>query len=152
MKIFGLCLLLLVGTVLGQEDKACAASHFDLIGSYTLGKQDELNRTFTYIQGKITEIGNITFNTTPTTSYSIYNAKPTFYYRDSNQKADIMGNDTIVIYGGKLEADITFQWSKTNVITRNGTGMAFGLSDMISFAKQMVIENGTTYSYELLDW
>lgn len=130
MKISALCLLLLVVAVLGQEDKACNASHFDLIGTYTLGKQDELNRTFTIIQGRIKEIGNITFNTTPTTSYSIFNAKPTFFYRDSRQTAKILGNDTIVISGGKLEASITFQWSKTiSMITRNGTGGAFGLSD-----------------------
>ena len=46
-----------------------------------------------------------------------------------------MGNDTIVIFGGRVEADITFNWSKTtSVITRNGSGSAFGLSDMISFA------------------
>lgn len=144
--------LILTTGAMGQEDKECPPSHFDLVGRYTLGKQDELNRTFTYIQQKITEIGNITFNTTPTTSYSIFNAKPTFYYRDSKQQAKILGNDTIVVYGGKLEADISFQWSKTNVITRNGTGMAFGLSDMITFAKQIVIENGTSYSYELLDF
>lgn len=144
--------LVLATGALGQEDKECSASHFDLVGRYTLGKQDELNRTFTYLQQKITEIGNITFNTTPTTSYSIFNAKPTFYYRDSKQQAKILGNDTIVVYGGKLEADISFQWTKTNVITRNGTGMAFGLSDIITFAKQIVIENGTSYSYELLDY
>lgn len=156
MKISRIDALLLVALVLvtgtlAQENKNCPASNFDLVGRYTLGKQDELNRTFTYIQQKITEIGNITFNTTPTTQYSIFNAKPTFFYRDSQQKAKILGNDTIVVYGGKLEADITFQWSKTNVITRNGTGMAFGLSDMITFAKQLVIENDTSFSYELLD-
>lgn len=32
----------------------CNSSHFDFIGSYTLGKQDELNKTFTKIQEKIT--------------------------------------------------------------------------------------------------
>lgn len=130
----------------------CPASHFDLIGKYTLGKQDELNRTFTYLGAKITEIGNITFNSTPTTQYTIFNTKPRFFYRDSQQKADVLGNDTIVVYGGKLEVDITFSWTKTQVITRNGTGSCFGLSDMISFAKQIVIENGSSYSYELLDY
>lgn len=63
-----------------------------------------------------------------------------------------MGNDTIVVSGGRVEVDITFNWTKTNVITRNGTGACFGLSDMISFAKQVTIENGSSYSYELLDY
>jgi hypothetical protein len=62
-----------------------------------------------------------------------------------------MGNDTIVIYGGRVEADLTFNWTKKNVITRNGTGTAYGLSDTISFAKQITVENGSSYSYELLD-
>lgn len=121
------------------------------MGRYTLGKQDELNRTFTYIQEKIKEIGNITFNSTPSTQYSIFNARPTFYYLDSKQKASILGNDTIVIYGGMVEAVINFEWTKTTVITRNGTGVADGKSDMISFAKTITIENGSSYSYELLD-
>lgn len=52
-----------------------------------------------------------------------------------------------------MEVDITFNWSKTtSVITRNGSGMAFGLSDMISFVKQITIENGSSYSYDLLDF
>ena len=130
----------------------CDASHFDLVGKYTLGKQDELNRTFTHLQENIKQIGNVTFNTSGV-SYFIYNTKPTFFYRDSKQQANILGNDTIVIYGGRVEVDVTFNWSKTtSVITRNGSGTAAGLSDMISFAKQITVENGSSYSYELLDW
>jgi hypothetical protein len=37
--------------------KECNATHFDLQGTYTLGRQDELNKTFTYIQQKITDVG-----------------------------------------------------------------------------------------------
>jgi hypothetical protein len=47
-----------------------------------------------------------------------------------------------------VEADVTFNWSKTtSVITRNGSGTAFGLSDMISFVKMFVVENGSSFSY-----
>ena len=57
-----------------------------------------------------------------------------------------------MVYGGRVEVDVAFNWSKTtSVITRNGSGSAFGLSDMISFAKQISIENGSSYSYDLLD-
>ena len=130
----------------------CDASHFELVGKYTLGKQDELNRTFTHMQESIKEIGNVTWSPIPTVTYRIFNTRPTFFYRDSKQKADILGNDTIVVYGGRLEVDVTFNWSKTtSVITRNGSGSAYGLSDMISFAKQISIENGSSYSYDLLD-
>ena len=123
------------------------------MGKYTLGKQDELNRTFTHIQESIKEIGNVTYNATPSTSYFIYNTRPKFFYRDSKQQAAILGNDTITIFGGRVEVDVTFNWSKTtSVITRNGSGSAFALSDMISFAKQITIENGSSYSYDLLDY
>lgn len=65
-----------------------------------------------------------------------------------------MGNDTIIIEGGQLEVDITFEWiKKTNVLTTNGTGAAFALSDVIVFAKQAVIvEKGQFFSFELLDY
>ena len=81
----------------------------------------------------------------------IYNTKPKFFYLDSKQQARIVGNDTITIFDGKVEVDISFQWTKRSVITRNGTGEARGLSDMISFAKRIVIENGSSYNYELAD-
>jgi hypothetical protein len=80
----------------------CPASHFDFLGRYSIGKQDELNRTFANIQDKITALANVSFNASETTSYTIFNARPVFYYRDSQQKADVLGDDIIVIYGGKL--------------------------------------------------
>lgn len=129
----------------------CNSTHFDFIGSYTLGKQDELNRTFTKIQEKITVLPEATFMINETTSYTIFNAKPTFYYRDSKQKAEITGNDTIIITGGRLEADLVFDWKRTSsVLNRTGSGAAFGLSDTISFVKQAVVtDQGSFYSYEL---
>jgi len=52
----------------------------------------------------------------------IYNAVPKFFYRDSQQQAKVLGNNMIVIYGGKVEATLTFNWTKKSLITRNGTG------------------------------
>lgn len=154
MKILSTLTILLLILLQSSLSLECNASHFDFIGKYTIGKQDELNTTFTRIQEKITKLDNVTFKYNESTSYVIFNTKPTFYYRDSKQKAEILGNNTIVIEGGQLEVDITFEWmKKNNVLTINGTGAAFALSDVIIFAKQAVIvEKGQFFSYELLDY
>lgn len=154
MKILSTLAILALVLLQACHGLECNASHFDFIGKYTLGKQDELNTTFTRIQEKITQLDNVTFQYNESTSYVIFNTKPTFYYRDSKQKAEVLGNDTIIIEGGQLEVDITFEWvKKTNVLTVNGTGSAFALSDVIVFAKQaVIIEKGQFFSYELLDF
>jgi len=41
----------------------CKATYFDLIGTYTLGKQEEFNCTFKKLNEKIGVLGNVTFNT-----------------------------------------------------------------------------------------
>jgi hypothetical protein len=97
MKILSTLAIVLVLCWHAQALVLCPATHFDFTGKYSIGKQDELNRTFTKIQEKITSLENATFNTSETTSFTILNAKPTFYYRDSKQKGDIFGNNTIVI-------------------------------------------------------
>jgi|688.fasta_scaffold287828_1 hypothetical protein len=126
----------------------CPATHFDFIGTYTIGKQDELNKTFTKLQEKIVSLPDVSFNASATTTYTISNTKPKFFYRDSTQKAEILGNDTIIIYGGRLEVDLDFEWSKKSLLTINGTGSAFGLSDPIEFAKMAVIvEEGSFFSF-----
>jgi hypothetical protein len=66
---------------------------------------------------------------TATKKYTIWNVQPVFFYRDSKQKSEIAGNDTIVISGGFLEVDFTFNWTKQELITTNGSGRARGLSD-----------------------
>jgi hypothetical protein len=153
MNTVPLVVLLLVLCLPMANSIECEATHFDFIGKYSLGKQDELNRTFTKIQEKIPVLPNATFVVNDTTTYTVFNAQPTFYYRDSKQQAEIAGNDTIIITGGRLEADLTFEWKKTSlVLNRTGTGAAFGLSNVITFAKQaVVIEEGSFFSYELLD-
>jgi hypothetical protein len=142
-----LCLLLGVQVASSVN---CSATHFDYTNRYTLGKQDELNRTFAKIQEKITSLEDVTYKPSDSISFTVSSVNPSFYYRDSKQKAVIRGNDTIVIEGGFLEVDFTFNWSKTNLVTRTGTGSAQGLSFEIIIAKKMVIDTGF-YSYELLD-
>lgn len=41
----------------------CKPSHFDLVGAYTLGKQEEFNCTFKKLNEKFTPLANVTFNT-----------------------------------------------------------------------------------------
>ncbi len=62
----------------------------------------------------------------------------------------ILGNDTIVNFGGRLEVFINFEWKKEGSSSINGSGRAFGLSNSIDFAKSIVMaENGSFFSYEL---
>ena len=134
-----LCLLITLQVVSSIN---CSASHFDFTSRYTLGKQDELNKTFEKMQEKITSLEDVTYKTTDGATYRIYNANPSFYYRDSKQKAVLRGNDTIVIDGGYLEVDFTFNWFKNNGTTREGTGSVSGLSFELIIAKQLIVDNG----------
>jgi hypothetical protein len=85
-------------------------------------------------------LNNVTFKRNDTATYTIYNAKPTLFYRDSRQRAEITGNDTIVISGGSLEVDIDFNWEKkTPFLTSSGTGSVRALSDEIAFAKGIIV-------------
>lgn len=78
---------------------------------------------------KINSLNNVTWRVNDTVIYKIYEANPTFYYRDSKQKAEIVGNDTIVIDGGYVEVQINFKWSREGSGPRNGTATVKGLSD-----------------------
>ena len=67
-------------------------------------------------------------------TYEISNIRPRFYFRQTKQRAVILGNDTVVVFGGSLEADIKFNWLRNNtVFTINGSGSAFGISEHIPF-------------------
>lgn len=69
----------------------CSATHFDFNSIYTLGKQDELNKTFEKIQEKITSLEDVVYNSSEVTTFTISNVNPSFYYRDSKQRAVIRG-------------------------------------------------------------
>ena len=82
-----------------------------------------------------------------TVTYTINNVKPSFYYKDTKQAAEVLGNDTILITNGTLDVEYTFDWSKNSLIPRNGTGSAGGMSDVITFVKQVVIADDSFYSF-----
>ena len=55
------CLVLLLVSSLTLN---CEASHFDLIGNDDLKKENQLNRTFTLVQGKMEPLANVTYSPT----------------------------------------------------------------------------------------
>jgi hypothetical protein len=111
-----------------------------------------LNRTFDKIGEKLSQINNVTWTVNDTASYTIFDVDPVFYYRDSKQKAEIVGNDTILIDGGYLEVDLNFKWIRFGgSANKTGTGKVMGLSDEVIFAKEIVID-GDFFKYELLDY
>lgn len=100
---------------------------------------------------KINSLNNVTWKVNGSVTYTIYEANPIFYYRDSKQKAEIVGNNTIFIDGGYAEVDINFKWAKTGAETKYGTGSVKGLSSEVIFAKDVIID-GNFFKYELYDY
>lgn len=88
----------------------CSTTHFLYTNIYTLGKQDELNKTFEKIQEKITSLNDVVYQASELYTYTISKVNPSFYYRDSKQKATIRGESAVIIDGGFLEVDFTFEW------------------------------------------
>lgn len=131
---------------LTQQD--CNSTHLEYFSEYYLGRQDELNITFTKIQERVTTLNNVTWKVNDTATYFITNIKPKFFYLDSNQRADIVGNDTIVIEGGKLEVTFDFQWARQGTGV-GGSGSAIAHSRVLAFAVILKIKDG--YMLEVLD-
>ena len=66
-------------------------------------------------------------------------------------KAEIVGNDTIVIDGGFAEVEITFKWAKQGMGSKFGTATVSGLSDEVIFAKDIIIDENF-FRFDLLDY
>lgn len=76
-------------------------------------------------------------------TFNLTNFQLKFRYIDSNQKAVIIGKDTIGVYGGKLEVIVNFDWSKTSmIVTNEGSGVARIVSEEIMFQKLLQIDEG----------
>lgn len=97
-----------------------------------------MNRTFTAIQPKI-NVKNVTWKTNNTATYQITGIKPTFFYRDSKQKAQFLANDLITVSGGDVVAGFDFQWERTGSINMSGNGSAIGNSEEIMFTYGLTI-------------
>jgi len=129
---------------------ACNATHMNFASRFTLGKQDELNRTFNKIQDKIATLPDFNYRTPDAADYTISAIRLTYQYRDSKQRAQFRGENVIVIDGGVGEIQCSFNWVRKAISNANGSIVAVGLTDDLSFAKKVVID-GPAYSYELLD-
>lgn len=108
---------------------------------HSLGKLDELNKTFNYIQERVKTLENVTYKS-DTATYTIFEVKPHFFYRDSKQKGEIVGNDTVIVSGGDLVVTLQFNWTRTGTTNITGSGTAAGDSHEISFYYKLVINDG----------
>lgn len=122
-----LAILCLASGVIAEE---CNNTHLEFFSQYTLGKHEELNRTFTALQPKI-NVKDVTWKKNDSATYTISEVKTTFFFRDSKQKAEIMGNDQVIVSGGDVVVRLDFNWKKGNL---TGNGSAMGESDMIEFS------------------
>lgn len=84
--------ILVLLTVLGTALRAdCPETHFDFRSGFTLGRQDELNKTFGKMEKTITHLDDVSYHPNDTLTFTISKAKPTFVYLDTKQRATIRG-------------------------------------------------------------
>ncbi len=53
-----------------------------------------------------------------------------------------MGNDTIAVVGGYLEAVLTMNWARKDFLERGGSVKALCKSDEVMFSKNLTIDRG----------
>lgn len=87
-------------------------------------------------------LNNVTYRKNDSAIYKIGGIKPRFFYLDSNQTAEILGHDTVIIMGGRVDVMFDFQWSKEGSASLSGNGTANGLSDKIDFSFELQVKDG----------
>ena len=98
-------LLLILCCNSSPEFKDCNFTDLRFQSRYNLGKQEELNNTFDAITPQI-KVPDILYPANSYTNYTLASINTSLQYFDSKQKAEIMGNDTILIDGGYLQATL----------------------------------------------
>lgn len=73
-------------------------------------------------------------------TYIIGGIRPKFQYLDSKQRADIVGRDTVVIDGGRVEVTFDFQWARVGT-SIGGNGTVYGLSDILAFSFRLDVKD-----------
>ena len=119
----------------------CDPSHYDFVGLGALGKQNEFNCAFIYLNDYKARLDNVTFNATQGTQYVIYDASLTFYYLGNKQKAYIIGDETILVDGGRVEVYLTFKWAKNGGDFKMGTGETSGVTNTFALFKNIIIKD-----------
>lgn len=141
-------LLLLIITLLNAHAfKDCNFTQFDFFSHFSLGQLDELNRTFEGVNKKMPVLPDVTLKNGSIT-YVVTRPKAVFKYLDGRQTVEVIGNDVIYISGGRAETYLDFSWSKNDI---RGIGSALCLTDTITFAKQLYLNEGFM-TYKLLDY
>lgn len=128
--------------------KDCNFTQFDFFSRYSLGQQDELNRTFEGVNKKMQPLADVEWKNNISQLYRISSTHATFHYLDGKQTAEVIDDDIIYIKGGRSETYLTFTWSKESI---KGTGNAFCLTDPITFAKLLYLNNAFML-YKLADF
>lgn len=137
MKLALLILSLL--TVSTVSVVLCEQNRLEFFSHYSLGRQDELNRTFTSISKNIT-FPEVIYNSSAQDTYRVGDYNITWRYIDTNQKANTSGHDTVIVWGGHLRVDVNFNWKLTGSASRSGNGSATGYSDVLDFEKKLTVD------------
>lgn len=150
--IIEMLLVILLSLFFSGRPEECPQSHLDLFTTYSLGKQDELNRTFIHIEEKIGTLDEVKYTGQNPNTYKITGIQPKFKYFDGRQESSIASNDTIVVSGGVVDVYMDFTWSKQGITTNiTGTGSAFAISNSLMFAKNISVEEGY-FVYDLVNY
>jgi hypothetical protein len=141
--------LIIIALVPIQTFQDCNFTQFDFFSRFSLGQMDELNRTFEGVNKKMGVLPDIEAKSNSTFfTYRISATKANFKYLDGKQTAEVIGNDIVFIKGGKAETFLNFNWSKDQ---QQGTGTAYCLTDSITFAKLLYLEQAFMV-YKLADF
>jgi hypothetical protein len=134
-----LSLSLLVVAGLGGS---CDATVMTWASNYSLGKQDEFNQTLAKLQTFVGRDIDITYSYSGGI-YFLNEVQFAFSYDDSHQKVTVQDDNVIFIEGGKINVAFNFSWDKMVWSDYRGNGTAIGVSNSLSYSKQLVIINGT---------
>lgn len=143
-----LFLLYLIAIIPINAFKDCNFTQFDFLSQYSLGQQDELNHTFEGVNKKMQMLPDVEFKNNISQTYRISNTQTVFHYLDGKQTAEVIDEDIIYIKGGRSETYLTFSWSKDQ---QKGIGNAFCMTDPITFAKLLYLNNAFML-YKLADF
>lgn len=133
-------ILVILGCLLAVGRQAdCNATHYEFFSKYSLGKQDEANRTFDAIK-TLFQLPDVNYKNGGGNSYVLKNIQHELQYVDSKQTAVIVGKDTIIVRGGLLDVYVNFDWSKDDLT--KGSATARIVSEEIMFEKQLVLNQG----------
>jgi hypothetical protein len=91
----------------------CTYTTTNFLSSHSLGKQDEMSDAVLILCKQVRL--NTTTYAFGRTNYSLYNFTTKCVYNDGKQIANVTSGDHINITGGKLEFQVTFNYSVSKI-------------------------------------